>query len=145
MKKNLAFAQVCRSCRKSRPIEDFRNRPHYKINKTCRDCLDAKRAGREPDQAPPGLALYLPVVVSPALRKTRRWWPAWVHTADPAPRANPKGSDELRACDFCGAEYTSKQAQQRFCSKRCKSGFHRPKSGSHRPKQREGDTTAPAH
>lgn len=135
MKKNLAFAQVCRSCRKSRPIEDFKNK-YLKINKTCHECLDAKRAGREPDQAPPGLALYLPVVVSPELRKIRRWWPAWVHTTDPAPRANPKGSDELRACAFCGAEYTSRQQQQRFCAKRCKSDWHRPKQR----KQREGDT-----
>lgn len=124
--RNLAFAQVCKVCRKSRPVDDFRTTYGSKSTKTCRECLDALKAGREPDVAPPGLALYLPVVLPLEARQRRRWWPSWVHAEDPDIRLNPRGSGELRSCAQCGREYTSKNQQQKFCSRRCKGAWHRP-------------------
>ena len=132
--KNLAFAQVCKVCRKSRPVGDFRARYGSKIAKTCHECLDARRAGREPDVAPAGLALYLPVVVPMKDRRYRRWWPPWVHTEDPDARSNPRGSGELRSCAQCGREYTSKNHQQKFCTRRCKRAWHRPAARAAREK-----------
>lgn len=123
--RNLAFAQVCRACRKSRPIEDFRSPSHHKINKTCRECLDAKAKGEPP--ATGGLGIYLPVVIPPEDRRQRRWWPEWVHAEDPTVRLNPRGSGELRTCPQCGTEFTSKNNLQRFCRSRCKGAWHRTK------------------
>jgi hypothetical protein len=124
--KHRAFAQTCRTCRKSRPLRDFTRPGSQKVNKTCLECLDARREGREPDVAPQGIAIYLPVTLTPEQRRVRRWWPSWVHAEDPSRRLNPRGADETRACAHCGAEYTSKSLRQKFCSKRCKSAWHRP-------------------
>lgn len=119
--KHLAFAQSCRLCRKSRPLSDFKRPGSQKINKACLECLDALKEGREPDVAPKGLAIYLPVVVTPEQRKVRRWWPSWVSAEDPSIRLNPRGAGELRSCVQCSTQYQSKCRQQRYCSKRCKS------------------------
>lgn len=123
--KNRAFAQLCRVCRKSRPLEDFRSTSSYKINKTCRECLDARKAGKAPDVAPAGLSIYLPVVVPVEARSQRRWWPSWVHAEDPTVRLNPVGAGDTRTCDQCGREYEVRDRQQRFCCRRCKSAWHR--------------------
>lgn len=134
MKRLLAFAQTCRVCRKSRPIHDFQRPGAQKVTKTCVECLDAKREGREPDVAPAGLSIYLPVVVPPKVRKTRRWWPDWVHAEAPdhggAPQRNPRGSGDARECAFCGREYEAKNRQQRYCSKRCKGLYAKRKDAS---------------
>jgi len=141
--KHRAFAQTCKTCRKSRPLGDFTRPGSTKVNKTCLECLDACRAGKEPDVAPPGLGLYLPVVIPPEARTQRRWWPSWVHAKDPAGRPlrlNPRGADELRSCAHCGVEYTSRNQQQRFCSRRCKSAWHRPGAKAAREAARSGKT-----
>ena len=136
MQKHLAFAQSCRVCRKSRPLADFTRPGSHKINKPCLECLDAAKEGRKPDVAPAGLALYLPVVLTPEQRQTRRWWPSWVHATDPEARSNPRGSGELRTCAQCARDYTSKNQQQRFCTARCKSLWHRPKARAARKAKR---------
>lgn len=140
--RHLAFAQTCRVCRKSRPLADFKRPGKHKINKTCLECLDARRAGHTPDAAPT-LSIYLPVVVTAEQRQVRRWWPSWVHAEDPAVRLNPRGAGELRVCDYCEGKYESKRQQQRFCSQRCKRSWHRARA---RVRSRENvlDTQAKA-
>lgn len=128
MKRLLAFAQTCRVCRKSRPLDDFRRPGSPRVRKTCVECLDAKLEGRTPDVAPPGLSIYLPVVVSAKVRKTRRWWPDWVHVEEPS-RGNPRGSGDTRECKHCGREYQAKNQQQRYCSKRCKGLYAKRSTG----------------
>lgn len=130
--KHLAFAQSCRVCRKSRPLGDFTRPGSHKVNKTCIECLDARYAGREPDVAPAGLSIYLPVVVTPEQRQVRRWWPSWVHAEDPSARLNPRGAGERRDCAYCGKQYESKCQQQRYCSKRCKSAYSHAKTRTKR-------------
>ena len=124
--KNRAFAQTCKACRKSRPISDFKRPSSHKVNKTCRECLDARNAGLELNVAPPGLPIYLPVVVPVEARSQRRWWPSWVHAEDPTVRLNPRNSGDIRVCAQCKREYEAKNQQQKFCSRRCKSAWHRP-------------------
>jgi hypothetical protein len=119
--KHRAFAQTCRSCRKSRPLADFKRPGSHKVNKSCLECIDARREGHEPDVAPAGLAIYLPIIVTPEQRQVRRWWPSWVHADDPKVRLNPRGAGELRSCTQCDTQYESKHLRQRYCSKRCKS------------------------
>lgn len=125
-RKRRAFAQVCKKCRKIRPIDDFRSTSGSKINKTCRPCLDG-RDGRDGagEEVAGEEGTTLPVVVPLKDRPQRRWWPAWVHAKDPTLRPNPRGSGELRVCERCKVEYTSVQQTQRFCSRRCKSAWHR--------------------
>lgn len=123
--KHLAFAQSCRVCRKSRPLSHFTRPGLTKINKTCLECLDAKKAGKEPAPSE-SLSVYLPVVLTPEQRRVRRWWPEWVHAEEPQARLNPRGTSDVRVCFHCGEDYTSRSPAQKFCSKRCKSAWHRP-------------------